>query len=147
MKRTAGILATLLTGIPASLTGCGGQAQPANPLAGTSWELTRYADPSHAEDLTAVLTAAVPTLEFGQDGAVHGSGGCNNFQGNYTVTEEALSFGPLATTMMYCEQEGIMSQESTLLSQLEGAASFSIEGDQLHLLNEAGSLIALFDAH
>lgn len=147
MKRTAGLLATLLTGIPLVLTGCGGGAKPANPLAGTSWQLQEYADPSQGEGMATVSAAAVPTLEFGQDGAVHGSGGCNNFHGTYTTTEDTLSFGPLATTMMYCEQEGIMEQESTFLSQLEGAASFSIDGGQLHLLNEAGSLIALFNAH
>ncbi|MGW8266635.1 MAG: META domain-containing protein [Longimicrobiales bacterium] len=147
MKLTAGLLAALLTGISLALTACGGGATSENPLADTSWELKEYADPSHAEGLTPVLTAAVPTLEFAQDGAVHGSGGCNNFHGTYAVSGDAISFGPLATTMMYCEQEGIMNQESAFLSRLESAASFSIDGGELHVLNEAGSLIALFSPH
>lgn len=147
MKLTAGLLVALLTGISPALTACGGGATPENPLADTSWELKEYAGPSHSEGLTAVLTAAVPTLEFGQDGAVHGSGGCNNFHGTYTVSGDALGFSPLATTMMYCEQEGIMNQESAFLSRLEDAASFSVDEGQLHLLNEAGSLIAVLGAH
>ena len=146
MKPTAGLLAALLTGIPFALTACGGAASSGNPLAGTSWRLQEYSDPSRPGGMTPVSTSAVPTLEFGQDDAVHGSGGCNNFHGNYTVVESALTLGPLATTMMYCEQEGIMDQESAFLSQLEGAASFRIDGGQLHVLNEEGSLIALFNA-
>lgn len=146
MKTTAGIPAIFLMGIGMALVACGGGSTPSNPLAGTSWRLQDYANPSNPTGMTTALASAVPTLEFGQDGALNGSGGCNRFHGTYTVLEQALTVGPLATTMMYCGEEGIMDQEQGFLAQLQGASTFRIDGEQLHLLNDAGTLLALFNA-
>jgi heat shock protein HslJ len=146
MKTTSGIPAVFLVAIGMVLAACGGQSTPSNPLAGTRWQLKDYASPSNPTGMTTALAAAIPTLEFDQDGALNGFGGCNSFNGNYTVLDEALTVGPLATTRMYCGEEGIMNQEQEFLAQLQGAAKFRIDGEQLHLLNGAGTLLALFNA-
>ena len=94
-----------------------------------------------------VLSSALPTLEFGEDDAVHGSGGCNNFNGTYAVAGDSLTLGPLASTMMFCgEEEGVMDQESAFLSLLQSAAGYSFEGSELHILDGEGRVVAVLDA-
>jgi heat shock protein HslJ len=131
------------------IAACGGGA--ANPLAGTKWQMQDYANPAITTGMSTVLSGAIPTIEFGEDDAspdgaiVSGSGGCNTYQGTYTVDGESLTFGPLAATLMACsDPEGVMEQEAVFLAQLQSATGYRIDGDQLHILNDKGHLVILF---
>lgn len=122
LARPFAVLSALaLMFIPLALAG----AQGEDALAGSQWGLV---------SLTAE-TPAIPgsgvTLEFGDDGRVSGSAGCNRFGGGYTVDGEAISFSQLFSTRMFCPQDGIMDQEIAFLNALEAASSFAIEGNQL----------------
>lgn len=137
----------LLAGLAWVLAACGGADAPADTLAGTRWQLREYGSPSGPPGMIEVLSSAAPTLEFGEDDAVHGSGGCNNFHGTYAVAGDSLTLGPLASTMMFCgEEEGVMDQESAFLLLLQRAAGYSIEGSELHILDGDGNLVAVLDA-
>lgn len=86
------------------------------------------------------------TLSFEDDQAV-GSGGCNRYFTSYERTATALSFGPIATTEMFCEQpEGAMDQEAAYYVALEAAANFTIEGVQLQIFDGAGANNPVYDA-
>jgi heat shock protein HslJ len=99
-------------------------------LAGTSWTLT---------DLdSGGVTGTAPTLELTETDA-NGTGGCNTFSGTYTTDGNAISFGPLATTMMACEPT-IMEQETVYLAALDGATTYAVDGDTLTITGDAGSL-------
>lgn len=63
------------------------------------------------------------TLTLTKDGKVSGSAGCNRFIGEYTVHGSDISFGPLATTLMACE-ESVMAAEATFLTRLGAAVSY-----------------------
>jgi len=99
-------------------------------LAGTSWTLT---------DLdSGGVTGTAPTLELTETDA-SGTGGCNTFGGTYTTDGDTISFGPLASTMMACEPP-IMEQETVYLAALDGATSYTFDGETLTTSGDAGTL-------
>ena len=99
-------------------------------LAGPCWTLT---------DLdSGGVTGTAPTLELTETDA-SGTGGCNTFGGTYTTDGDTISFGPLASTMMACEPP-IMEQETVYLAALDGATSYTVDGETLTTSGDAGTL-------
>lgn len=134
LARPFAVLSALaLMFIPLALAG----AQGEDVLAGSQWGLV----------LLDAETPAIPgsgvTLEFGDDGRVSGSAGCNRFGGSYTVDGDALSFSQLFSTRMLCPQDEIMDQEIAFMSALEAATSFAIEGNQLTITYGDGQQLIL----
>lgn len=76
-------------------------------------------------------TDAVPTLTL-EEGLASGFGGCNTFRGPYELDEESIAIGPLAGTLMACE-EPKMAAESAYLPALEAAEEWAVEGGELVL--------------
>jgi putative lipoprotein len=73
----------------------------------------------------------------GQDGRFAGSGGVNRLMGGYTLDGSSLTFSQVASTMMAGPPEA-MQQEQAIVAALGNVRGFSIAGDQLSLLDEAG---------
>ncbi len=90
-------------------------------LAGTwVWQATTI-----GEVVTEPRRTDAFTITFDADESrVNGTTDCNGFFGGYEVNDHALAFGPLASTMMYCEG----SQEHEFTSALEGVKSFFFAG-------------------
>ena len=108
------------------------EGSDATPLEGTTWTLvTVDGTPAVASDVAAEMTFA--------DGQVSGSTGCNTFNGSYELDGDQLSFGPLASTMMACE-DALATQESTVFTILDAAESYAIDGDELTIESPDGSL-------
>ena len=62
------------------------------------------------------------TANFGEDGQLTGSAGCNDYFGPYETDGQKISMGPFGTGRTACsEPEGIMEQESQYLAALETA--------------------------
>ena len=113
------------------------------PLTGTTWRLNGYNDGKGG--FVSALSGTEITAVFGDDGKVTGSAGCNDYTASYAVEDNAITFGPAATTRKMCsEPEGIMEQESAYLAALESATAFQIEGDELTLSNADGIRVATF---
>src|SRR5688572_18659922 len=93
-------------------------AGPPTELPGTSWVLKGISGTE--------LGTGVPTIDFGTDGTVSGSAGCNTFNGTYTVDGSSISFGPLASTKMACPVAD-MAVETAFLAGLAGAKTWSIQ--------------------
>lgn len=120
-----------------------GEAQHADPsdLSG-SWTLIRYL---HDGIVTDRIPGTTITAEFGDDGTMNGSSGCNLYFADYVVSCNTLSIGSAGSTEMYCYQpEGTMEQEAAYLSLLVDAASFKIEDGDLVLMDEDGRGILWF---
>jgi heat shock protein HslJ len=112
-------------------------------LEGTSWQVVSYNNGKQA--VTSVLIGSELTADFGTDGKLAGSAGCNNYNGGYEVDGDKITIGPLASTMKMCnEPEGVMDQESQFLAALESAATYKIEGARLELRTADGALAADF---
>ena len=112
-------------------------------LAGTSWQVTAYNNGQEA--VVGVLEGTTPTIEFGADGHLSGSAGCNRVIGSFTTTDGTIKLGPLATTQMACaEPEGVMDQESRLVAALETAATYHVEGPTLEMRTADDALAVHF---
>ena len=115
---------TALGALPLSL------AQPPAALDGTQWQLISL-------DGSPVLDSTSVTLAFGPQDRAGGSGGCNSYGGSYSVQDDALSFGPLASTMMACHDD-VMQQELDYFAALQAVTRFTRSGDQLILFYGEG---------
>ena len=74
--------------------------------------------------------AGVFSLQFDDKGMVYGKTDCNSFSGTYEVANgKTIVFGPLASTMMYCEG----SQESVFMGEVSQADE--------HTFDDSGNLI------
>lgn len=120
--------------------GCTGQKEEP-VLNGTGWTLTTwyYNGTSHS-----ALSGTPVTLDFGDDGRITGSAGCNRYFAAYGIQGQAITIGQAGSTMMYCGEPGIMEQESAYLKLLGDAKSYAIKGDQLTISDARGTGILLF---
>jgi heat shock protein HslJ len=85
-----------------------------------------------------------PHMVLGPDGGLKGSTGCNQMGGGFTLDGEAIAFGPIRTTRMYCADAYRTEQE--LLKAFPDVARFVITGDRLELLTRDGVTLAVFVA-
>lgn len=90
---------------------------------------------------TPVDANVIPSLSFGDNGEVAGNAGCNGYGGTYTVEEMTLSITGVVSTMMACEDQTLMTQETDFLSALQVVSSYTIEGDTLTLLDGDGNAL------
>jgi heat shock protein HslJ len=108
-------------------------------LAGTQWEATGINNGKQA--VVGVADGSTVTLQFGEDGRVSGSAGCNRYTAAYTAEgTDKLRFAPAATTRMACADPDVAAQESNFLAALATVATARMEGDRLELRTVDGAL-------
>jgi heat shock protein HslJ len=115
-----------------------GTTVPATGLTGVEWVLMSL-------DGTPIPDGVVATATFGEDGQVGGDASCNTYFGPYSVDGTSISIGPLASTLMLCEPS-VMEIETPFLTALQAAASWSIEANELHLVDADGPQELVFTA-
>jgi heat shock protein HslJ len=109
-----------------------------NPLSGTRWDVVNYNDGS---GIVTLIAGTAATMDFGADGRVTGSSGCNTFQAGYSVNGNAISITAPASTSLFCaEPAGLMDQEARFLAALQSAAAFRVVGNQLELTTAGGQI-------
>jgi heat shock protein HslJ len=110
-------------------------------LAGTSWTATGINNGKGA--VVAQAGTDNVTIDFGTDGTVSGSSGCNTYNGNYTADAGTISFGPLAQTMKACE-DAIMQIEQQYTAALAASTVYQLEGSTLTLRDASGATQVTF---
>lgn len=114
------------------------QPKASSSLKGTSWILMELYGQPALSDTTITLNLNGDTLT--------GNDGCNHYGGSYTSKGDSFSIGEdLMGTLMACE-ETIMTQASDYTSALRKANKFKITDNRLHLLDENGNSLAVFEA-
>jgi len=108
------------------LTACGGGNSAT--IEG-EWKLVSY-------DQTGAVPDVETSIEF-KDGLMSGNVGCNGFGGEYTVKDKTIEFGPIMSTMMFCE--GVADQESSTLAVMQNDATFILNGDRLTITSTDGN--------
>ncbi|KAL7551844.1 hypothetical protein ACHAWF_015039 [Thalassiosira exigua] len=86
-----------------------------NELTGTSWVATEITYPN-SQGPTTVLDGNPVTLTFSHNG-VSGNAGCNQFSGELiSMTPHKFRVGDTMSSDMYCDGDGIMSQEQAFMN-------------------------------
>ena len=86
------------------------------------------------------------TLTFNNDGTLTGFGGCNNFNGAYTLSGittdfgKGISIGPLATTMMYCADTADF--ETAYLNNIQKTQTYTITNNKMMLRTSYASQLS-----
>jgi heat shock protein HslJ len=108
-------------------------------LNGTSWRVTNINNGKQA--VTSLIKDSKLTANFGSNGHLNGSAGCNNYNASYQVTNQNIKIGVILTTKMMCsEPDDIMSQEMQFLAALKTTATYQIDGKRLELRTAEGAL-------
>jgi len=84
------------------------------------------------------------TIEFKSDGGLNGSVGCNSFSGNFKAKDDGLTFGPVASTMMFCEGP-VGDQELTTLTVFQTSAKFVLDGSKLTITSADGKSVIMLE--
>lgn len=87
-----------------------------------------------------VQSAKVPELDFGQDGRVSGTSGCNRFTGSYTEGNGRLELGPLASTRMACP-DALGQQETDFFQALSQVVAYGVRAGHTVLLGADGTVL------
>ena len=116
---------------------------PPMSLEGTSWVLNSFNDGSGA--FANLISDTEITAEFGADGSLTGSAGCNTYNASYEIEGGNINIGPSATTRMMCQEpEGVMEQESAYLAALENSAVYKNLGLLMALWGDDGDPVGLY---
>jgi heat shock protein HslJ len=86
------------------------------------------------------------SLTFNNDGTLSGFGGCNNFNGAYTLSGittdfgKGISIGPLASTMKYCADTADF--ETAYLNNLQKTQTYTITNNKMMLRTSYASQLS-----
>ena len=103
-------------------------------LAGSEWRPSRIGT-------SAISPEARLFVQFKSAGQLAGHGGCNRFFGQYKISGNAISIGPVGATRMACA-EPLMTLEMAFFSGLEGAKTFRRDKTKLVLFDASGKELA-----
>ena len=78
-----------------------------------------------------------PTLIFGGKDTIIGNGGCTGFRGPFFSSGNSITLGPLSAGTASCGQAADQ-QEQAYLEALQAATSYSLDGNELVLLDASG---------
>jgi len=107
------------------------------------WEATSFL---RRDAVASPLPGTEVTADFGDDGELTGSAGCNTYRATYTTDGGRITIGePEATEKACSEPAGIMKQEQAYLSALPRAAGYTVEGSMLSLLTAEGTFVATYE--
>jgi heat shock protein HslJ len=113
------------------------QEQESPSLSGTSWLVRSY---NNGLGGVATVPAGVQlTVNFGDDGVVSGSTGCNSYRGLYTEDGSSVTLGALASTLRACLSSDATNLEQAFLAALGASSSYEISGIQLTLRDADGN--------
>lgn len=143
--KTPRLIVTLIVA-PLVLVACGGSDDGSSSGGSTSpaaltgtWVL----DGGSIDALSVDAPSGTDVTIAFADGKASGSAGCNTFSGSYEAADDgSLTFGPLASTMMACDDQ-VMALETAYLGALGDVSSFEVDGD---LTLTAGSITLTYAA-
>jgi heat shock protein HslJ len=121
------------------------RSNAAPPIVGLTWRAFGFRD-GPVDDQQAMVSpreGSVITAEFGADGTMSGSSGCNSYSAGYTVEGNTFRISEIASTKRSCEPAS-MAQERAYLGALGSVARWKFSGPSFQLLNEAGTVEATY---
>ena len=112
-----------------------------HPLLNREWVLESLGVVGSEESTGATVKI---TLEFDEDGRLHGSAGCNRYFGTFnSKSQNLLTAEPIGTTRMMCQGE-IMVWENRYLKALQDVSSYKTESNRLTLFYDSDGKVLSF---
>jgi heat shock protein HslJ len=135
-----------ISGTTLTLSGAGNKVLEYEASGGAAalaghWEVTSYYT---GNAIQSVIIGTTLTADFTKTD-VSGDGGCNVFNGPFTVSADAITIGPLASTRRACADPAAGTQEQQYLAALELAKTYRVTGTKLELLRAGGAIAATFE--
>jgi heat shock protein HslJ len=81
----------------------------------------------------------LPSINFGENGKLFGSTGCNNYTGFFKIKDNTISLSPGSMTKMMCSG----NVEQNFLNAIRQATKYRLDGDRLDLLNGTKTVMSL----
>jgi heat shock protein HslJ len=106
----------------------GDDGADASALEGATWVL----DAASMGSLTDTVPAEARVDLTFEAREARGTSACNSYSGSYTVDGDQLTFGPLASTQMACD-EALMDLEAAYLAALGDVSGFEVSDEGLVL--------------
>jgi heat shock protein HslJ len=116
-------------------------ASSSSPSIQGQWELVSYG--SASEQIPAAPDVDT-SIEFDSEGNMNGNVGCNGFGGEYTVEGETITFGPVMSTMMFCEGP-VGEQETGTLAVFQETATFTLNGNIMTITSADGNSVIVLE--
>ena len=101
------------------------------------WKLVSHGS---ASSQTPAAPDVDTSIDFSSDGQMNGNVGCNGFGGEYKVDGDTIAFGPVMSTMMFCEGP-VGDQEMATIAVFQGSATFVLDGDTLTITSADGNSV------
>lgn len=118
-----------------AFTGCKNNKPVVDPLNDTQWRLIAL----QTNETGKVDVPEEVTFNLNiKNNAIWGSTTCNRFSGQYTSSQGDFTLSPLSMTRMICAAN--MDMEAGFLSLLDQARDFTLSGEDLELVSDAGIL-------
>ena len=95
----------------------------------TSHERWVLSDISGEDKMNELFAKELPFLHFDDGGQLFGSSGCNNFHGNYSITDDGIEIEPGAMTRKMCPGNG----ENVFMQALNQTRTFDVNETKLIL--------------
>lgn len=119
-------VAIVIGAIVVTAAACSPGSPAVGGLVGTSWIVTSIGG-------DATIAGTQPTMTFGSDGVVRGSGGCNPYTAAYVTDASHIHVDPLGGDLTACDPAR-NAQEQAFDAALGGATAWKLDDDgTLHL--------------
>jgi heat shock protein HslJ len=122
------------------IAGChatGTRPPTAAQLAGSRWNVLLIDDEP--------VRPSRPTLEFLDQAKISGYAGCNGYTGKVHVSGKSTRLIDVSSTLVGCQDTGVMEQEQRFLGALTTVRAFRYESGRLALLDAAGKTRLLLE--
>ncbi|HEY1389223.1 MAG TPA: META domain-containing protein [Ktedonobacterales bacterium] len=116
-------------------------ATPAT-LTGHTWTLTRLVVDGDELILSSDTPITLSVQE--QDHSLSGNSGCNTYGASYTLTGDQIHITDLRSTLVFCDDAGVMEREFAYTQALQRVESLHIDGDTLTLEGANGQIFMTF---
>ena len=128
-----GMAVVLVLAVLFAVAGCGFHEEP-KPVVGENLRSAMVGKKWMVEELFSRRMNEDVIMEFMSDGSVKAFGGCNELTGTYTLTDDLLTFGPLASAGNSCGP-AMDEQEYSFKTFLARVERVQLDGDDLLLLS------------
>lgn len=114
-------------------------ASEPDPLDGTRWELVTI----ESEATTPAIPEQLQLFMAFKSGELSLQGGCNTVSGHYQIENNRITITFVEATQVDCSDSrpGINEIENAFSNAMPTFESYTIEGDQLHILYADGELL------